>query len=882
MLKGLRITVFSLLALSISISSFSQKTITGRLIDEKGEALSYATVALLNPGDSTLRFFGVTNTTGKYQIKSIKEGKYIMQFSYVGMKVDYDNVNITSGSTGNYGDKIMRSVTLGEIEVIAEYIPITFKSDTVEYNAKAFETKPDAVAEDLLKKIPGIEVDESGNIKAQGEDVTKVLVDGKEFFGNDLKVATKNLPAKAIDKVQVYDKKSEEADFMGIDDGVRNRTINLLLNKDHKKGYFGNIEAGGSLEEYYKAEAKVYRFSTKLQTAILGMYNNINEFGYSSKGHQQYGQTVNGLNASLAGGLNMSYNVSTKRRYFFSYLASTTDKLLDQQTLTENFLKGNSYFQDDVLDEEETDSPHTLNFGVRHRFNPNSKLTIDGDADISSNSNLRNAYTSTSSDDTLINRLENTTNTIVDVINAKGKAVYIHKFNEEKTQIKTKLSANYDKNISEINLNNITYLFNPTSIDFIDQYQNNNTEELDLSVKPAVVQKFNQSWSLDLESEIGINTESLDRNSGFNNIILLISQVDNFKTERTYVNPELTIRRGTSQSQMRLTLGAGLNQFNKIYTSFIDVNSVNLEKSYMHFLPGFSYENSYRKGRRIKLRYRSSVEMPTVNQLLPIVNTINPLSLYQGNINLTPEYNHNLNLMWAIFDQFSFTSMFSRIGAGYTNNKISFSRYINDDFIQIITPVNVDYYYNAYSFVYFSTPIRKLGVKLNIRSNESWNQGISYINFEENINTSFTHTIKISVENRTKKKWDVNVGGSVSLTDSKFSIAESQNNIYYNTSYFSQLRFTPNNKWSFDTEGSMLNYSSKNLTESLSIPLLGASISYFFMKSEKASFTLRGFDLLDKSSNISQVASSNAIMYQQSNTIGRYIMLIFKMKIGKN
>jgi len=153
MLKGLRITVFSLLALSISISSFSQKTITGRLIDEKGEALSYATVALLNPGDSTLRFFGVTNTTGKYQIKSIKEGKYIMQFSYVGMKVDYDNVNITSGSTGNYGDKIMRSVTLGEIEVIAEYIPITFKSDTVEYNAKAFETKPDAVAEDLLKKI---------------------------------------------------------------------------------------------------------------------------------------------------------------------------------------------------------------------------------------------------------------------------------------------------------------------------------------------------------------------------------------------------------------------------------------------------------------------------------------------------------------------------------------------------------------------------------------------------------------------------------------------------------------------------------------------------------------------------------------------------------
>ena len=172
---------------------------------------------------------------------------------------------------------------------------------TVEFNAKAFTNKPHAVVEDLLKKIPGIEVDESGNMKALGEDVTKVMVDGKEFFGNDPKVATKNLPAKAISKVQVYDKKSEEAEFMGIDDGVRDRTINLILNEENKQGYFGELELGAGSdkpedpESFYSASGKLYRFSDKIQSALLGMYNNVNKFGFTGKGHGQWGRKIDGL-----------------------------------------------------------------------------------------------------------------------------------------------------------------------------------------------------------------------------------------------------------------------------------------------------------------------------------------------------------------------------------------------------------------------------------------------------------------------------------------------------------------------------------------------------------------------------------------------------------
>ena len=250
-----------LLILSLTLSPLvAQHALTGIVGDQQGEALVYATVALLNPEDSILNYFGVTDSKGMYRIRNIKEGNYLMQYSFVGMETLYKNIIIPAPGGEDLGNQALTANTLEEVSVVEEYIPITFKSDTVEFNANAYNTKSHAVVEDLLKKLPGIEVDESGNMKALGEDVLNVRVDGKEFFGKDPKVATRNLPAEAIEKIQVYDKKSDESEFTGVDDGVRERTINLLLNEDHKKGYFGNVKAGFGTETRYTADAKVYRF----------------------------------------------------------------------------------------------------------------------------------------------------------------------------------------------------------------------------------------------------------------------------------------------------------------------------------------------------------------------------------------------------------------------------------------------------------------------------------------------------------------------------------------------------------------------------------------------------------------------------------------------
>ena len=877
-------TLFTIIAvISLSFSGIAQNSIKGRVIDENDKPVSYSTVVLLNPVDSILKYFGVTNDEGYYQIKSIKSGKYIMQFSFEGMESISEEIEIPSEKGENFGNTKMKALPFDEIavdEVVVEreYVPIKFKSDTVEYDANAFKTKEDAVVEDLLKKIPGIEVDESGNIKALGEDVTKVLVDGKEFFGNDPKVATKNLPANAIKKVQVFDKKSLEAEFMNIDDGERDRTINLLLNEEHKKGYFGDIEVGAGTENYYKAEGKIYRFSSKLQSAVLGMYNNINEFGFTAEGRGHWGQQLTGLNTTSAGGLNLSCNVSDYNRYFISYLASDVNTNLIQNTVSENFVETGSYSQIEDLKRNEKSTPHKINFGIRHKFNPNHNIILDGDLNLSSNDIETFITKSTGLNNDMINSLYSETNNFSEVTDAYAKATYIAKLNKDKTQLKTNIRADYNNNQSNLDLINDITVYNPFDINNIDQYQNNNTEELNISVKPGLVQKIKKFWNISANVNLGFENEHLIRTQG--NILENI-EIDSlgadYKTVHTYAIPEISIRRASANSQFSLTFGVGWDQLEKNM-----IGDIVQDKVWFHFLPSLNYRNMYKKGRRIGFRYRSNVNMPSINQLLPVTNTINPLSLYKGNSNLSPEYNHNLSVYWSIFDQFSFTALFARIGANYTKNKIGISRSIYEDLTQLITPVNVPYNYTAYSFVYFSTPVRPLGIKINIRSNESWNKGISIINSQDNINTSITHSVKLNIENRNKEKWHASIGGSVSHTNSKFSIAESMNNVYYNTSYFSELSYSPTDKWNIEADGKIVNYSSKSFAESFSIPLLNASVSYYFLKGNKATLTILASDILNKSTGIRQITEANYIMQQESNTLLRYYMLKFKYRIGNN
>ncbi|HJN05329.1 MAG TPA: carboxypeptidase-like regulatory domain-containing protein [Bacteroidales bacterium] len=219
-----------------TVAIAQQSSLSGDLYDESGNPLIYATAVLLHPDDSTMAYYGITNTEGHFVIKNIKAGNYILQTAYVGFQSLYKTLSLPLTEGNTLGALIMSEIAmnLSEVQIKGERIPFVIKKDTIEYGAGAYKVKPDAAAEELLKKLPGVQVDRAGNIKAQGEDVQNVLVDGKEFFGSDPQVATKNLPADAIKKVQVYNKKSDETELTGIEDGTYAKTINLILKDDMK------------------------------------------------------------------------------------------------------------------------------------------------------------------------------------------------------------------------------------------------------------------------------------------------------------------------------------------------------------------------------------------------------------------------------------------------------------------------------------------------------------------------------------------------------------------------------------------------------------------------------------------------------------------------
>jgi hypothetical protein len=866
----------TLLALVLSAPLLSQHSLSGRVTDRQEHALNYATVALLNPSDSILIYFGVTDDQGNFKIVNIKEGNYLMQYSYVGMESFYRQMSIPAPGNGELGTQVLVPNPLEEVTVIEEYVPITFKSDTVEFNADAFTTRSNAVVEDLLKKIPGIEVDEAGNLRALGEDVTNVRVDGKEFFGKDPKVATKNLPAEAVNKVQVYDRKSDMAEFTGVDDGIRERTINLLLNEDHKKGYFGNISAGYGSNKRYSADGKLYRFSEKLQSAVLGMANNINDFGYSDERGKQWGEQVKGDNSSLAGGLNLSYNVESSKRYFLSYLGSHNRKELEESTSTRNFLQEGSYYQQSILQEEEKSTPHKVNLGIRHKFNEQHNLILDGDLQFSSIDRNSNRFANSGLEDSLINTLRNITDSESGIFDLRGSASYVAKFNKDRTHLEVEAEGYFFEDNSMLNWQDSITLYGPDSLSLYVQFRDDRSDRWGLNVNPEVMQRITQFWYITAGVELGMHTQGLKRQQQIEREGLgtLDSIFPSFSTHLLSMGPTLSFIRSTNRSQLEFSLKGLWNQFDKVLAG----NT--LEKPTYFFLqPAFNYEYRYRTGRRINLRYNTQVNMPAVNQLYPVPNTLNLLYILQGNLELDPEYSHNLSASWWYFDQFSFTSVFALLGGGYIKDKIGWSQYTSEELITFMSPVNTPDQRSIYSYISFSTPLRKLGIKISLTSHENWSRGMGIVNGEDNTQTNFTHALRLRLENRKKQKWDVAVGGNLAITDARFSIA-SMNTIYYNTSLFSDLRFTPNEKWSFEADANVVNYNADNLDESVSIPLLSAGISHYFLRGERASIGIRGYDLLNKQQGFLQSSQGNYLMQEEWNTIGRYVMLEFKLRIG--
>ncbi len=893
----------------LGLQSFGQSwTLFGDLYDDQAKPLASGTVVLLNPADSTMEYFGITNGQGHFEIRNIREGAYLLQASFMGFRAFYYPITLPRAEGADVGDILMQPlpVDLEGAEVVGEAVPLQIHGDTVVYNAAAFRTRPDAMTEELLKKLPGVEVDRAGNIKAMGEDVNTVYVDGKEFFGSDPTVATRNIPADAIDKVKVYDKKSDESEFTGIDDGTRNKTVNLELKEDKKKGVFGDVLAGYGSGQHYKASGKVYRFTDKIQMAGLGMINNVNEYGFSFNDYLDFsggilameggggsakialkgdaafpinfGQPVDGLATSGAGGLNFSYSTDKHNRTYISYLINGSDKDLEQETLTERYTKDGSFFTGDQTGQLTGDLAHRINFGLRRRLDSTHNLIFNGNVALMYRDLARLQETETWTGEELVSSQFNDRGELSDRISGDLSGTYYRMLGKNNSVLKFSADGNYSRGLDQIQIDNQTDYIAGNEQDLFSQFQDNRTDRLGFSLLAAYTQKIGKGLYLDPIIRLGETLEELDRVQGplENGSVPVDSLSPDFQKDYRWIRPGFSFRWNTNKSQLSIGI---LGEFGSLGTSLNDLAYPEAKLSY--FVPTVSWDYSATAGRKFNVYYASSVNTPTVNQLLPVVNSLNPLNVYYGNPVLRPEYNHTAMVHWLIFDQFSFTSFMLALSGGYTSDKINWSTTVTDDLAQISTLTNVDWDYNARLNIDFSTPIRKLGIKINLDGEESWNRGLSQVNEVNNIYNTLSQRYSLSADNRKKLKWDVESGLGLSLTHTWYQIQESLNKRYFDLSWFADIRYTPSEKWHFEVTADVTSYSDLGTDGAIRVPLLRAEVSHFFLAHKRGVLTLSGFDLLDRNQNVTRLSELNYLRETRSNTTGRYLMLTFKYRLNK-
>ena len=903
-------TLLAVILTGFAWSGFAQThSLTGDVYSYGGSPMGYASVVLLNPVDSTMQSFGITNKQGHFEISNIKKGNYLLQTSFIGFQTIYKKISIPA--EGNSTGAIIlkpKSQNIKEVNVIGEYIPISINHDTIEYKAAAFKLKPDAVTEDLLRKLPGMEVDRAGNIKAMGEDVKKLYVDGKEFFGNDPKVATKNVPADAVDKVQVYDRKTEEAMFTGIDDGNKQKVINLKLREDKKNGVFGSLTAGGGSDEHWQANGKAYKFTEKTQMALLGMSNNINQFGFSVNDYMNFnggmgsimngggsarisfssdgsfpinfGEPVSGLNNVGSGGANFSYSTTTNKRLFFSYLGKGSEKSLEQATKSWNYTSNNTFVQDEALSETDRNEAHNFNFGWRNRIDSTKNIIIDGNFSLTNGDDNRFSRTFSNQNSLPVNKLENQIINNSDGFSGNSSGSYIQKLNKGKSIYKVNSDVSFSRSSTKNLINTLTGIYNNVNwLENVDnKFQDNKTDNLIWSAGTTLTQKVAKGIYLEPEILFGAHLESLNRSQGFpllNNFVV-DSLSPEFQKRYTWIRPKLSFIRNNTKTKLTVALeienGKLENTLNKTaYES----------KSYFNFLPSLVWEYEYQTGRRLMASYNSSVNTPSVTQLLPVVNNINPLAIYYGNPNLTPEVQQRVNAHWLIFDQFSFTSVMTTISGTLTKNKINWDRTISQNLSFVNTLTNVNNDYSLKGNIDFSTPISKLGMKIHFNLDEGFNKGLNLINRQENENTNFNHRGSLSFENRKKEKWDISTGIEVSLTNSRYSLQKSLNNNYMDFSWFCVARYTPNDKWNFEVNSDITNYTSQGFGESLTIPIVNFEISRYILKNKRGTLTIRGSDLFDRNRIVQRFSELNYLREVRTNSIGQFLMLSFTYRINK-
>ncbi len=905
----------------ICVTAFAQNparvTIKGIIKDTSSNVMGGATVMLLTPKDSALVNFSRASDKGVFEFKNVKNSNYILKVSYVGY-LPYQQVLSPSptevADLGNVGIKPI-SKELLEVVVKTARAPLTIKGDTIEYDARSFKVPQGSSVEDLLRRLPGMEVDAQGNIKAQGKDVKKVLVDGKTFFGDDPKAATKNLGAETISKVQVFNDKSEQAKLTGVDDGKKEKAINLELKEEYKKGAFGKITGAVGTDSRMAARGNYNRFNKTSQFSILGYGNNINETGVNwsdygeFKGNNAFNQNDNGdfgfssgnrwwssngdditnnfdgRGFTNNGGAGVNYNFDNKKTKFnSSYFYNQTRLFLDQYQNQKTFLEKSAFLTTDTSSQNNFRGNHSIGTRFERMIDSSNTLIVKlnmraGNRDDSNTMFQRNL----TEEGALRNSSKIINNGDFTNFSLNTNAIFRHKFKKKGRNFALSLGYNITNSDGNENLNPTTRIIDAKT--FEEQVrtsrQINDNENRQNLLKGSALFLEPLSKKFYWETFFNFSTDNRKVNRDALNGLAENKRIDSLST---YFENTVTYNRvGTSLrysfSGINISLGGAALRYGLEGQQFTGKNGrtlSNVSKGYPEFIPYFDANFELKNNLYLNFSYSLEVTAPQITDLQPVINNNNPFFISTGNPDLSPEKSHGINFSMYKFDPSTFLNINLWGGYNYYLSQVVYNQIVNTETLKVNTrPENLSggTSFSLGSYCGFPIVKTKLTVNMNpyirIANNPTFINGVlnesNNQNYNLNFGLSFTPSDKLIVGMNTR----------FGINNIKYSLGAAQNQNIRNNSFDASIKWNFMKKTFLETN---LDYTSfRNKSERFAfeqdIPIFNCSVRRLFMKENKVEVRLAAFDIFNKRQNIIQQAFQNTVTNQTALTLARYFML---------
>ena len=906
-------------------------TVSGTVLDkEDNSSVMQATVQLLSLPDSTMAVGNVTNNDGVFNV-SARPGKYVLKISYVGYLSYLKPLQLTSSKPSINLGKIMLetdAILLKEAVVTAEAPQVTVAGDTLGYNASAYRTSEGAMLEELVKKLPGAEVDDDGNVKINGKEVKKLMVDGKEFFGGDVKTGLQNLPVNMIEKINAYDRQSDNARITGIDDGEEETVLDLTVKKGMNQGWIGNMDGGIGTEDRYSASANVNRFASNSekssQLSFIGRANNVNDQRFGGGGGPMWRRN-NGLTTSKLLGLN--YAIETKKVDFGASVRYNYRKN-DVQSLgqVENFLLGQANSSYSTSKSASLSRNQNLNGHLRFEWRPDSLTTFFmrgslswGDSESASNS-LSATYNSDpfaivtnpymyldfdsdeneKLDAVRVNASDNASLSDGNSLSANLNMQVTRKLNDKGRNVSLRVRGNYGENESDRYSNNITRYYGDGIItveDTIRRYittpTNNYSVSTEVSYSEPLADRVYLQFSYNFQygyNESDNSTYDLMNAKDRLNFILGIlpndfsgSWIDPEQSkyaEYKKFNHDARVTFRVNRDTWRLSAGMAFRPQNTKLSYKKGDYQVDTTRNVFNFSPEIDFRYQPQKQTQLRFSYRGRSSDPSMENLLPITDNSNPLNIRTGNPGLKPSFSHNLSMNFNTFNMDAQRGIFSHVNGSFTQNAISNIRKYNATTGGWTTmPENINGNWNVFGMFGINTAFKN-NKKFTIGTftNASYNNHVGYITTGEMKDAQKNTTTALSLGERLngayRNDWiEIGLNGSLNYTFEKDKLNPQNDQEPYTFSYGGNLQiYTP---WKMTISTNMVNQARRGYSDASmnrNELIWNAQVAQSFLKGS-LTVSLEWNDILKEQSNITRSYSSSGSSVYTYNGVNSYGMV---------